>query len=247
MSCIRGLDEHSAPSSPLVVCASELMTPTRSLRVGATVYAPQDDSYLLIEALQLSGSAVGARVLDLCTGTGIVALAASAAGAAQVLAFDISPAAVTCARANARAAQHDSVDVRLGTLDDALAHGPYDLVLANPPYVPSPTAAADMAQLAWNAGPDGRAVLDPLCDAAPGLLTPQATMLIVQSEIAGIEHTRQRLERNGLLATVTSRRTVAFGPVMTRRASWLEEVRMLEPGRRTEELVVVTARHRPGL
>ncbi|MDY6999998.1 MAG: 50S ribosomal protein L11 methyltransferase, partial [Actinomycetota bacterium] len=62
--------------------------------IAPQVYPPQQDSQLLIEAMTDAGLAPGARVADLCTGTGVVAVAAAAAGAAQVSAFDICPEAV---------------------------------------------------------------------------------------------------------------------------------------------------------
>ncbi|BCI81833.1 hypothetical protein MTY66_34580 [Mycolicibacterium sp. TY66] len=45
----------------------------------------------------------------------------------------------------------------------------------------------------------------------------------------------------GLQADVVARRTIAFGPVMTARARWLEDTGRLDPGRRTEELAVIKA------
>ena len=100
------------------------------------VYAPQADSRLLIDALLRSGLSPGGRVLDLCTGTGVVAIAAAEMGAPSVTAFDICPLAVHCARSNAELVGVD-IDIRLGILTDALSNGPFDVVLCNPPYLPA--------------------------------------------------------------------------------------------------------------
>jgi release factor glutamine methyltransferase len=212
------------------------------------VYAPQHDSYLLIEAAR--PEAVTARsVLDVCTGSGVVAIAMATAGTANtaVSAHDISGRAVACARANVAAAGVH-VDVHHGSLPQALARGPYDLVVANPPYVPTPEhtvgepipAQAGPAS-AYDGGRDGRLVLDPLCRAAPRLLTRGGTLLLVQSEFSGIDKTLNALAAAGMTATVMSTRSVPFGPVLTARARWLERIGMLIPGRREETLVVIKA------
>ena len=66
------------------------------------VYVPQEDSQFLIDIMEKTGLAQGSRVADLCTGTGMVAIAACEQGASQVTAFDICPRAVHCARIDAR-------------------------------------------------------------------------------------------------------------------------------------------------
>lgn len=212
------------------------------------VYAPQHDSQLLIESMRRSLYLAGRSVLDLCTGTGVVAIAAAHAGARTVTAFDICPEAVQCARRNATAAGV-RVDVRLGSIPDAVAAGPYDVVLANPPYVPTgpdaernPTGTGP--EWAWNAGPDGRLVLDPLCDAAPLLLRPGGTILVVQSEFADSAESLRRLHEGILSAYIVARQRIPFGPVMNERALWLESTGALRVGRRVEDLVVVRA-YRP--
>ncbi len=188
--------------------------------------------------------ALGRRVVDLCTGSGVVAIEAAVMGAAQVTAFDICPRAVRCARANALATVVD-VDVHLGSWTRAIEFGPFDLVVCNPPYVPHASDADAEAILgpawAWNAGEDGRLVLDPLCASAPELLADGAAMLIVQSEFAGIEHSLTALRTVGLDAEVIARQRIPFGPVLSARAAWLERTGRLEAGRRDEELVVIRA------
>lgn len=219
-----------------------------SIDVAAGVYAPQQDSQLLIEAMTRSGIVTGRRVLDLCTGSGVVAVAAAQLGARNVIAFDVSPHAVECARINATEAGV-RVDARVGTWTDALVAGPFDVVVSNPPYVPtSPDAhledipAEVGPATAWNAGADGRLVLNPLCDSAPELLADNGTMLIVHSEFADTEQSLRRLRSRGLRAEVVLRQLIPFGPVMTARASWMESTGMLPVGRRQEEIVVIRAR-----
>jgi ribosomal protein L11 methyltransferase len=74
----------------------------------------------------------GDEVLDVGTGSGILALAAAKLGADRVLALDIDPQAVKAARENAAAnAVADVVEVREGTLPDGVSEERFDLVVAN--------------------------------------------------------------------------------------------------------------------
>lgn len=76
----------------------------------------------------------GSEVLDLGTGTGVLAIAA-ASKAARVVAVDSNPAAVECARINAATnSVEDRVEIRLGDLFEPVAGETFDLVLCNPPY-----------------------------------------------------------------------------------------------------------------
>jgi ribosomal protein L11 methyltransferase len=73
---------------------------------------------------------LGASVLDLGTGSGVLALAAARLGAASVLALDNDPLAVRAARENARLNGLEAVvRVKEGTLEGAL--GPFDIIAAN--------------------------------------------------------------------------------------------------------------------
>lgn len=211
------------------------------------VYAPQDDSYLLLEALAQTTSVQGRSVLDLCTGTGIAAIAAARLGARTVTAIDVSRRAVRCTRRNARAAGvAQRITARVGTHGDARTRGRYDVVLCNPPYVPArprPHKCAiperGCAAAAWDAGPDGRLVLDPLCDSAAGLLEDGGVLLVVQSEFADPGRSIRMLRRRGVDAEVVLTQRIQFGPVLTERASWMESMGLVPAGVREEELVVI--------
>jgi release factor glutamine methyltransferase len=214
---------------------------------SAGVYAPQEDSRFLIEVMDKTGLAPGRRVADLCTGSGVVGIAAAEQGASQVMAFDVCSRSVRCARMNASSAGVD-VDVHLGSWARAAEFGPFDLVVCNPPYVPHdpdiafmPVASNIGPARAWDAGQDGRLVLDPLCAAVPDLLAPGGSFLLVQSEFAVPRQTLAALAEAGLDAEVVAYQWIPFGPVLESRASWLEDTGRLEPGRREEELVVIRA------
>ena len=211
------------------------------------VYPPQHDSQLLIGCLENSGLARGRRVLDLCTGSGVVAIAAAEQGAESVVASDICPRAVNCTRGNAAYAGV-SIDVLEGSWSHALDYAPFDLIVSNPPYVPTPPAGdTEVIPLtagparAWNAGIDGRMVLDPLCESAAGLLDVGGSLLMVQSELSGVEKSLESLRATGLDAEVIAWQRIPFGPVLSARAGWLEVTGQIKRGCRTEKLVVIRA------
>jgi release factor glutamine methyltransferase len=158
---------------------------------------------MIIDTLTRTPELVRGRAADFCTGSGVLAITMATAGAAEVVAYDISASAVHTARANARAAGV-TVDVRHGSFERGRVPGGYDLIVCNPPYVPAPPhddepiPATAGPVVAWNAGPDGRLVLDPLCREAPHLLAPGGTLLLVHSEFSGVEDSLEALRTVGL-------------------------------------------------
>jgi len=79
----------------------------------------------------------GARVLDVGTGSGVQALLA-ARHASHVVATDINPRALVFTELNAALNGFTNVEVRLGSLFEAVGGERFDLITCNPPYVVSP-------------------------------------------------------------------------------------------------------------
>ncbi|MER7624578.1 HemK2/MTQ2 family protein methyltransferase [Streptomyces sp. NPDC126503] len=205
------------------------------------VYAPQGDTELLLDTLAREDVGPGDKVLDMCTGTGVLAIAAARRGA-ETTAVDISGAAVTTARLNARV-HGCRVRVVRGDLTRPVAGERFDLVTVNPPYVPAdaPDVPARGPERAWDAGRDGRLLLDRICRAAPSVLAPDGVLLLVQSSLSGVDASIEALRRSGLRARVAARSDQPFGPVMASRAGWFEARGLVPPGVRHEELVVIRA------
>lgn len=200
------------------------------------VFRPPSDAHLLARVLR--EHAPGADVLDVCTGSGILAVAAGLAGARSVTAVDVSRRAVLTARLNG-ALNGLRIDARRGDLLDAVGGRHFDVIAANPPYLPAITNAPRGLERALEAGPDGRLLLDRLIDTAPDHLRPGGVLLLVHSSVNGTEESLARLERAGLEPDLAATRHGPLGPVLTARAPLLERRGLIAPGQRDEDIVVV--------
>lgn len=207
------------------------------------VYQPQGDTWLLAEVLREEVGSRPVRVLDVCAGTGALAVAAAQAGARPVTAVDISWRAAAAAWLNTRSRGLD-VRVRRGDLFRPVAGERFDIVVSNPPYVPASHDRLPRGgpARAWDGGRDGRAMLDRICAGVGGILAPGGRVLLVFSSLCEVDVVVGRLEMAGLEARVMARRAQPFGPVMTARAGMLEARGIIGPGQRFEELVVVRGR-----
>lgn len=201
------------------------------------VFRPISDSLLLAGAVR-DWSRPGMRTLDLFTGSGVIAVAA-AQGGAESWAVDISRRAVACARANG-VLNGVRVHARRGDMFAPLGDCEFDLIAANPPYVPGidPADARGGAR-AWEAGRDGRRLLDRFLAEAPARLRPGGRLAVVHSSIIGIEDTVDRLRAAGLHAEVAAQEEGELGPLMRDRIGYLELEGLIEPGRRREHVAVI--------
>ncbi|WP_424570885.1 HemK2/MTQ2 family protein methyltransferase [Streptomyces sp. CH-036] len=224
--------------------AESLHNKRRRMLTMPGVYAPQHDTHLLMRAVGRELRGPGRRVLELGTGSGALAVHAARLGA-RVTAVDISRRAVLCARLNA-ALHRQRVTVRYGDLS-SVARGGYDVVISNPPYVPTPAALPPRRgkARAWDGGLDGRVVVDRVCATAATVLGPGGTLLMVHSAVCGVDITLDALHGWGLDAQVVDRELVPLGPVMRSRLLWLRDQGLMDDEEQDkEELVVFRARRR---
>ncbi|MBI1320066.1 MAG: peptide chain release factor N(5)-glutamine methyltransferase [Candidatus Hydrogenedens sp.] len=166
------------------------------LEVRPPVLVPRPETEHLVEcALDhiRRNELLAPRILDLCTGTGCVAMALARHGRqAQVTATDIHPTALEVARSNA-ARYGLKVDVVESSLYDNLAGAePFDLIVSNPPYVPdgqwedlSPVITKHEDRGALLAGGDGLDLLRPLIARAPEFLRPGGLLAVEMGEEQG--------------------------------------------------------------
>jgi len=138
------------------------------------------------------------RILDLCTGSGCLAvLAAMAFPKAHVDATDVSPAALAVARRNIR---HYRLDKRVRAIQSDLfadlAPARYDLILCNPPYVDTdsmrhlPQEYRHEPVMALSGGADGLRIVRRILADAPRFLSSQGIL------VCETGHHRRRLERS---------------------------------------------------
>lgn len=156
------------------------------LYVSEACLTPRADTEVIVErALEFLGER-HARVLDICTGSGCIALAIAANSRAHVLGVDISAAALAVAEKNAeKCALSEKVRFlqRDALAKDFLAGEKYDLIVSNPPYIPTADIAALSAEvhrepmLALDGGADGLVFYRRFLDILPAMLGEGGAMI----------------------------------------------------------------------
>jgi release factor glutamine methyltransferase len=211
------------------------------------VFRPISDSRMLAEALRRETLPAGARVLDVCAGSGLLALTAALRGVRDVTAVDVSRRAVLTVKLNARL---NGVRVRAlrGSLFEPVGDEAFDAIVSNPPYVPDASGSLPTRgpERAWAAGPDGRALLDRLVAEAPAHLRPGGRLLVVHSSLLGFDATERALAQAGLRVDVAARARGPLGPLMEANREHLEAQGLLRPGEREEEVRVIRGRRVDG-
>jgi release factor glutamine methyltransferase len=176
------------------------------------VYAPSDDTFLLADHLLINS---GDRVLEIGTGTGLVAMNASVK-AAQVIATDINPHAVECAKKNIQRNDIHNLQVINGDLFQPVQGEKFDLILFNTPYLPSDEddVVGDDLDAAWDGGPDGRRVIDLFLNEVKDYLNDGGRVQLVQSSLSDNEKTCERLQEMGFKVEITASERFFFEEIV---------------------------------
>jgi release factor glutamine methyltransferase len=187
LSTLRALVVRRRQREPIAYLIGRREFYRRSFEVDPAVLIPRPDTETLIErALELLPLTAAGALLDLCTGSGAIAITLAAERPlAHVTATDLSRQALAVAGRNAtKLGVAERVSLLHGDLFEALPpEARFDVVLANPPYV-SITALAELSpelkyepELALFAGAAGLDVLTRLCAGVAHWLAPQGTLL----------------------------------------------------------------------
>jgi release factor glutamine methyltransferase len=188
------------------------------LNVGPGVFVPRPETEALLEwalGQELSDAAV---IVDLCTGSGALALAlAHARPRAHVVAVDDSAEALGYARRNS---EGSGVVILEADVTAAGVLADYDgrvaLLVANPPYIPDgatlePEVAEHDPAHALFGGPDGMQVIGPIVTLAARLLGPGGRLAVEHDDTTAAQAVAV-FEAAGMFAEVTSHRDLTGRP-----------------------------------
>ena len=165
----------------------------------AQVYQPEADTFLLLEAAQDEARA-GDRVLEIGTGSGRIACALLRT--CDVVATDINPHAAFCAR-------NPGLDVVRCDLFSGI-RGRFDLVLFNPPYLPTLAEERidDWLEYALDGGATGRDTITQFAASVSGVLAPGGRILLLISSLTGLPEVRDLFAGHGFTADVVRQHAV---------------------------------------
>jgi release factor glutamine methyltransferase len=198
-----------AAGEPLAYVLGEKEFHGLLLHVDANVLVPRPDTEVLVDwALELLPGKAAARVVDLGTGSGAIALAIKqGCRAATVLATDTSTAALAVARANARRLALD-VDFTQSSWWSTLTGQRFDLILSNPPYIaagdPHLGALRHEPTLALTPGGDGLDALREIVAGAAAHMTSGAWLLL-EHGYDQANAVQRLLHEHGFVAVATRR------------------------------------------
>ena len=181
----RGYVKERAAHVPLAYVLGRREFMGLDFRVTRDTLIPRPDTEILVQCAvdflcaRLEAGATACTIADIGTGTGAIALSTlHYTEGIRADAVDISPAAAAVARENAeRLGLTERIDIHVGDLLAPLAGGRYDMILSNPPYIPTADIAGLMPEvrsyephLALDGGADGLNIYRRLMADAPALL-----------------------------------------------------------------------------
>ncbi|MEU4494190.1 HemK2/MTQ2 family protein methyltransferase [Streptomyces sp. NPDC023998] len=182
------------------------------------VQEPGDDTVWLSDiSLEVDASSV----LVAGCGSGLLALRL-ARKCESVNAIDLNPLAASCCHKNACAnGLGDRIAVTVADMRDMIGKGRWDLVVSNPPQLPTLADAFrnDWVSMANDGGEDGRKVIDWLCGDGTDLIAPGGTLVFAHFAFLGIERTISMLQSKQLEVDVSEPLNKPLGVLSGERLS----------------------------
>ncbi len=164
------------------------------IKTSENIYEPAEDTFLLISALQKM-DLKNKAILEIGTGSGIIALFLSKK-AKSVLAVDINPEAVKCAKENAKINGINNMEFRKSDLFSNIKEK-FDLIVFNPPYLPNELLTKDIA---LDGGEDGRKTIGRFLKEAPKFLNRGGKIILLESSLSKYEKTLSEFKAAKILA-----------------------------------------------
>ena len=172
------------------------------INTDENVYIPAEDSYLLADNLQINE---GQSVLEIGTGSGIVAMYASRL-TDSVTVTDINFDACRLAEENFRANGIDGIEILFGNLFEPVKNRKFDVILFNTPYLPTEEGEVldDTINYAFDGGLNGRKVIDLFLNEVKNHLNDGGIVQLIQSSLSGNEETLEKLDSLGFIAEIAA-------------------------------------------
>ena len=166
------------------------------------VYIPAEDSYLLADNLQIEK---GQSVLEIGTGSGIVAMYASKL-TDEITVTDINFDACELARKNFEANSIENIEILFGNLFEPVENRKFDVILFNTPYLPTEDGEVleDTINYAFDGGLNGRKVIDVFLNEVGNHLNDGGIVQMIQSSLSGNEETLEKFDNLGFIAEIAA-------------------------------------------
>ncbi|WP_432645006.1 HemK2/MTQ2 family protein methyltransferase [Methanobrevibacter sp.] len=182
--------------------------PDFTINIDDNVYIPAEDSYLLAENLQIKK---GQSVLEIGTGSGIVAMYASRL-TDNITVTDINFDACELARKNFEANSIKTIEILFGNLFEPVKNRKFDVILFNTPYLPTEEGEVldDTINYAFDGGLDGRKVIDMFLNEVKNHLNDGGMVQMIQSSLSGNEETVEKLDKLGFISEIAKKEHFFF-------------------------------------